>query len=822
MKKLLLVSLDNRRYGIWKDEVPLMKNVPSLSRLPFAPPHIAGLSIIEERTMTLADLSVCVGHAPIERKGAKLALLKSETARLAGFVVSGEPVTIQVSPEAVFPLPEYLKSAAIDTCAIHESAPIPVINIAALFARTSVTEMEASKAALAIPAQPPLDAKKTKRFRLFVAGGNIFAAAAQLMEEKAHPAGPTAAIPRLPEYLRGVTFLGDGIVPVIDLSRRISGRKCAEDSMALSARIGKDRFSFLIDEDRGEMTAEESAIHAIPPMVRTDWMRDAVLADGRIFPLLDLGALLSCPPETGPEASPAWPYVPDSRFQAVFREEEVDVVEFSLLGIRHSLPKSEVEDIVPLRQCSPVPKAPPILMGITELGGKILPVLDLAAVFGRRSAPSSGWRMILVKNGNFRALVVSEKVFSTRKLTREMQRRLPVVPPHGVVYGCYTDAEAVRLILNVEALSAHFEKSLVKEFMPSISAEFNWPEQEKAIPQPGVEWEAQLEFEAIAEIGESAAVEDETFVSQQDEAETETAEIGSFEDVAAAVKPEIRELEIAASEAAPAEEGAQEVPVPEFLEMPDEAPTETEEPVFFEESGSLTQPAESPLELDEPLPPPQEVEPTREFALESEEPIVEAAFPEQTEAGSIRRESEEITSSPIQSGGIERSEAPEVTEDMGTKKTAAFSTSTMVSESWERTEASRPTQKSPPIKRKKPAGNRKRAFLFVAIAVLFFAAIGSAWIFIFSKVEKPIQTITPIAAQPVEPETPVKPQLELDIPKEMPVESDVYEVVEGDTLWSISERFTGNPYNYPRIAGENRIADPDLIFPGQRIRLYKK
>ena len=63
--------------------------------------------------------------------------------------------------------------------------------------------------------------------------------------------------------------------------------------------------------------------------------------------------------------------------------------------------------------------------------------------------------------------------------------------------------------------------------------------------------------------------------------------------------------------------------------------------------------------------------------------------------------------------------------------------------------------------------------------------------------------------------------LELDIPKNKPTDIDVYVVQRGDTLWSISEHFTGTPFNYPRIAGENRIADPDLIFPGQRIRLIK-
>jgi nucleoid-associated protein YgaU len=44
-------------------------------------------------------------------------------------------------------------------------------------------------------------------------------------------------------------------------------------------------------------------------------------------------------------------------------------------------------------------------------------------------------------------------------------------------------------------------------------------------------------------------------------------------------------------------------------------------------------------------------------------------------------------------------------------------------------------------------------------------------------------------------------------------------VKKGDTLWAISKRFTGNPFNYPQVAKENNIKNPDLIFPGQEIRL---
>jgi hypothetical protein len=50
--------------------------------------------------------------------------------------------------------------------------------------------------------------------------------------------------------------------------------------------------------------------------------------------------------------------------------------------------------------------------------------------------------------------------------------------------------------------------------------------------------------------------------------------------------------------------------------------------------------------------------------------------------------------------------------------------------------------------------------------------------------------------------------------------SDV-EVVRGDTLWRLSAEHLGDPLLWPRVHDANRaaIADPDLIFPGQRLRM---
>lgn len=46
-----------------------------------------------------------------------------------------------------------------------------------------------------------------------------------------------------------------------------------------------------------------------------------------------------------------------------------------------------------------------------------------------------------------------------------------------------------------------------------------------------------------------------------------------------------------------------------------------------------------------------------------------------------------------------------------------------------------------------------------------------------------------------------------------------YTVVSGDTLWAISERLYGDGSAYQRIADASGIKNPDLIHPGQVLRI---
>ncbi len=63
----------------------------------------------------------------------------------------------------------------------------------------------------------------------------------------------------------------------------------------------------------------------------------------------------------------------------------------------------------------------------------------------------------------------------------------------------------------------------------------------------------------------------------------------------------------------------------------------------------------------------------------------------------------------------------------------------------------------------------------------------------------------------------------LDAP-EVTVEVEYYTIVSGDSLSKIAKNFYGNAMDYPKLFEANKevIKDPDLIYPGQKIRVPPK
>ncbi len=870
MRDLLILNLGGISFGVWRDEIISIRDVQTIHRLPLTPMCIAGMSILDGRTVTLADLAVCIGLSPISRDCAQHILLLSETEKMTGFVVDGGIGSAEISDDAILSMPGYLKSAVIETCAEYQSEPIPIINISSLYGRLQTAEREPPSAEFRIPEVLPLNASSLTRVRVFESGGELFASADRGIEETSIRPGRVSRLALLPQYVAGITHHNGRILPLINLARLMKLPAKNAGPLMLTADISGSGFGLMIDGDHGALNSKEFSVKPLPHIAVSAWMKAAVLREGKILPLIDLGILMSVSTEV--IEKPVYElYNPESRFHSIFGKEVVDVFEFSLLGARHALPKSEVVDTIRFKPYRPLPNVQPIVIGVTEHDGELLPVLDLAMCFGRRSLATHEWSMILVRNGDFRCMVITEAAFGERRLPMDMQRMVPISVPHNIVYGCYPDANVVKLILNVYALAVNFDRSLVRDLLPALSREMQ--EAPAEIVQDlldhediagSKEMEESKEFALYAERKETEeprvyveSVKPEEPIEHREPKGPEASEVPEkpIAPHEAEIAPELRAASASVSEqpdAGPETRSVSESQTRSGHEAQHEHeavshPAVTQTPESEPKPDAQPQP-ESPSEHEEilrhdimpgPEPQPPEPEPESEpqpqngpaatdekyeeklsvsELVPAEEQTIspEAVSKAQEEVGTTPvYEVHEVINTPVKGEYIpvaakEKCEQPEPAMPVQ-ERIAPIPERTIMPK---RAETER-FEQMPSAEYAVPSreGGHKRIISYAAIAAVLVALLYFAGLF-----EKPIidkafddEKIKTVAPAP-------------GIPQKQPPAgpiSELYEVKKGDTLWHISRRFTGSPFNYPQVAKENDIKNPDLIFPGQMIHVKK-
>jgi len=93
---------------------------------------------------------------------------------------------------------------------------------------------------------------------------------------------------------------------------------------------------------------------------------------------------------------------------------------FALAGLQCALEISKIERIVPAVAISPVPQAPAIVLGLVNVQGRILPVLNIRRLFRLPAIETSpADRMVIARTANRPVVMVVDDVLGVQEFDEE-------------------------------------------------------------------------------------------------------------------------------------------------------------------------------------------------------------------------------------------------------------------------------------------------------------------------------------------------------------------------------------------------------------------
>ena len=128
--------------------------------------------------------------------------------------------------------------------------------------------------------------------------------------------------------------------------------------------------------------------------------------------------------------------------------EETRFVTFRLDGQRYALGLETVQRIVRAVEVTPLPDAPAIVLGVVDMAGTIIPVLNLRRRFGLPERAIGPEDQLLVARTDRRtvALVVDEAQGVIERLPAEVVESERIVPGVGQIQGVIRMADGLVLI----------------------------------------------------------------------------------------------------------------------------------------------------------------------------------------------------------------------------------------------------------------------------------------------------------------------------------------------------------------------------------------
>lgn len=827
---ILFFRLGETDFCARKDELIDISGGNIIYHLPLTPAYFDGVVDLKGATTYVFDLAALVGITSGTSAHEGTLLIISKKNPPAAFRVDEISEEAEIRNEAIIPIPAYLKSEFIDACAIHEERLIPIINLNRIFKSIQSERIETvAKLSLSPPAEVAKKKLSKENRKFFRLGGDLFAALDLDPIQPLFKLGHIAVIPGTPDFILGIALFQGQALTIIDTSLRLNGEKSAGRKVIIS-KIGKDLFGFIVDAEKKRRKITKDRTLDLPQLTRKKWMTSAIFTGDEIIPILKLSHLLS-PEEPINKEILAKSYSPNRLFEQGFFKQKANITELILMGRHHALPAKEVKEVVALKRYRDLPGLPSIVIGVSEHKGILLPVIDMEACFGIRSEMAKNWKMIHLENGDFSALVITEAALDEKELSPDLHRKVPLMMKHRFLYGCYPNNEAkmISLILNVFKMAVYFDEEMLREIFKNPASVVKEDKDVTANVSSSEESGAPLNTASGID-GKTASLDPRqdtveslpTTTEEKGDPDTPDKEHGGLFDTeeakASRADTQLKSLDetrVAAEPLSRPEQPGEASSTPDGQRSGLETIKDGEEKI--KEPGSIL--SKETFHTDPLLP----------------------ARPAGTVQHTIAPEARNVA--PSSSVAKPRSPIWIFLSVFLLLCMALFFFFRPHSQSIRKEEALKPyiaIIKNATIEEKAPpAEKRKGNHVISKTTTTEHEALQGEDHIMKAEAVKTKNDPTPekiklsMSAMPAKITKPEdKDALQTIKPKKWkrnknkyypPLgEFDFYTVEDGDTLWDIAAAYSKNPYDYNLVAEDNKIIDPDLIYPGQRLRLQKK
>ena len=126
-----------------------------------------------------------------------------------------------------------------------------------------------------------------------------------------------------------------------------------------------------------------------------------------------------------------------TRAKALARQEKekdipgdhIEIVQFLLANETYGIESSFVQEVYPLRDLTPIPGTPPFVLGIINVRGRIVSILDIRKFFDLPEKGLTDLNKVLILNGhNMEFGLLADAVLGVRKIrANELQASLPTL-----------------------------------------------------------------------------------------------------------------------------------------------------------------------------------------------------------------------------------------------------------------------------------------------------------------------------------------------------------------------------------------------------------